>query len=29
MFESMGQSNVQNPFTIARTMLMMWNAPKQ
>jgi hypothetical protein len=28
MFEFMGQSNVQNPFTIARTMLMMWNVPK-
>ena len=29
MFESMGQSNVKNPFTIARTMLMMWNVPSE
>lgn len=29
MFEAMGQGNITNPSTIARTMLMMWNAPKQ
>jgi|TARA_A100001011_G_scaffold86656_2_gene91027 hypothetical protein len=29
MFEFMGQGNDQNPFTIARTMLMMWNVPKE
>jgi len=29
MFEFMGQDNDQNPFTIARTMLMMWNVPKE
>lgn len=28
IFEFMGQDYDQNPFTIARTMLMMWNVPK-
>ena len=29
MFETMGKGNITNPSTIARTMLMMWNAPKE
>lgn len=29
MFEAMGQGNITNPSTIARTMLMMWNAPSE
>ncbi len=29
MFDAMGQSNVQNPFTIARTTLMVWNVPSE
>ena len=29
MFETMGKGNITNPNTIARTMLMMWNAPKE
>lgn len=29
MFEAMGQGNITNPYTIARTMLMMWNAPSE
>ena len=29
MFEVMGQGNITNPSTIARTMLMMWNAPSE
>jgi hypothetical protein len=29
MFETMGKGNITNPSTIARTMLMMWNAPSE
>ncbi|MDA9313093.1 hypothetical protein N9515_10770 [Vicingaceae bacterium] len=29
MFEAMGQGNIHNPYTIARTMLIMWNAPSE
>jgi len=29
MFEVMGKGNVQNTYTIARTMLMTWNAPSE
>ena len=29
MFETMGKGNITNPNTIARTMLMMWNAPSE
>lgn len=28
MFDAMGRANVQNPMTIARTVLIAWNTPK-